>query len=63
MIAEINHPEDLDYIDYADYLSMELIQLGLVSPEVLAILRERWREMDFNSRCEQARARALIACP
>ena len=51
VIAEINHPDNLDFIDYADYLSMEVIQLGLVSPEVLAILRERWREMDFNSRC------------
>ena len=41
---------DEDCFAYADYLSLELIKLGLVDTDVLGSIRVRWDQMDFDSK-------------
>lgn len=49
LMAMLNEHENNRFF-YADYLSLELIKLGLVDTDVLTSIRSRWDQMDYDSK-------------
>lgn len=51
---------DTGQFDYADYLSLQLIKLGIVNPKTLSVIQTRFVEMDTNQSGTLTREQLLL---